>query len=136
MNVDCSCPNRVRDIAARFNMDHDAVLNVLHPQACTSEHQIELLGFVAAKFYEERGAFKLLIIDTIVALFRDYFPGPGQLAERRQKLAQMLSRLKKISEGLNRHCVSFIGVWMLSLLPYILICIVCNGISTPGGTVT
>ncbi|XP_019718994.1 meiotic recombination protein DMC1/LIM15 homolog [Hippocampus comes] len=81
----------------------------------TCEHQMELLDFVAATFYEERGAFKLLIIDAIVALFRDDFPGPGQLAEWQQKLAQMLSRLKKISECLNRHCVSFIGVWVLSL---------------------
>lgn len=41
------------------------------------------------------------IIDSIMALFRVDFSGRGELAERQQKLAQMLSRLQKISEGLN-----------------------------------
>lgn len=90
--------NRLRDIAEKFNVDHDAMLlNVLYARAKMSEHQMELLDFVTAKFHEEGGAFKLLIIDAIVALFRDDFPGPGQLAKRQQKLAQMLSRPKKKS---------------------------------------
>uniref|UniRef100_A0A8D0L7I1 Meiotic recombination protein n=1 Tax=Sphenodon punctatus TaxID=8508 RepID=A0A8D0L7I1_SPHPU len=93
-------PDRLRDIADRFNVDHDAVLdNVLYARAYTSEHQMELLDYVAAKFHEEGGIFKLLIIDSIMALFRVDFSGRGELAERQQKLAQMLSRLQKISEG-------------------------------------
>ncbi|KAM3592227.1 uncharacterized protein V6R79_015050 [Siganus canaliculatus] len=93
-------PDRLRDIADKFNVDHDAVLdNVLYARAYTSEHQMELLDFVAAKFHEEGGVFKLLIIDSIMALFRVDFSGRGELAERQQKLAQMLSRLQKISEG-------------------------------------
>ena len=93
------------------------------------EHQMELLDCVAAKFYEEPGVFKLLvsdpvsvslcavcsmclhqevnhaycqthqIVDSIMALFRVDFSGRGELADRQQKLAQMLSRLQKISEG-------------------------------------
>lgn len=39
------------------------------------------------------------IVDSIMALFRVDFSGRGELAERQQKLAQMLSRLQKISEG-------------------------------------
>lgn len=39
------------------------------------------------------------VIDSIMALFRVDFSGRGELAERQQKLAQMLSRLQKISEG-------------------------------------
>ena len=38
-----------------------------------------------------------------MALFRVDFSGRGELAERQQKLAQMLSRLQKISEGV-REC--------------------------------
>uniref|UniRef100_A0A7N6B9B8 Meiotic recombination protein n=1 Tax=Anabas testudineus TaxID=64144 RepID=A0A7N6B9B8_ANATE len=67
----------------------------------SGEHQMELLDFVAAKFHEEGGVFKLLIIDSIMALFRVDFSGRGELAERQQKLAQMLSRLQKISEEYN-----------------------------------
>lgn len=39
------------------------------------------------------------IIDSIMALFRVDFCGRGELADRQQKLAQMLSRLQKLSEG-------------------------------------
>ncbi|ETE65621.1 Meiotic recombination protein DMC1/LIM15-like protein [Ophiophagus hannah] len=101
--VKCSSrPDRLRDIADRFNADHEAVLdNVLYARAYTSEHQMELLDYVAGKFHEEPGIFKLLIIDSIMALFRVDFSGRGELAERQQKLAQMLSRLQKISEEYN-----------------------------------
>ncbi|KAM9639552.1 meiotic recombination protein DMC1/LIM15 homolog isoform 3-T4 [Morphnus guianensis] len=99
-------PDRLRDIADRFNVDHDAVLdNVLYARAYTSEHQMELLDYVAAKFHEEAGIFKLLIIDSIMALFRVDFSGRGELAERQQKLAQMLSRLQKISEEMRTEIV-------------------------------
>ena len=41
----------------------------------------------------------LQIVDSIMALFRVDFSGRGELADRQQKLAQLLSRLQKISEG-------------------------------------
>ncbi|XP_050393665.1 meiotic recombination protein DMC1/LIM15 homolog [Patella vulgata] len=95
-------PDRLKDIADRFNLDQSAVLdNVLYARAYTSEHQYELLDFVAAKFYEEPGVFKLLIVDSIMALFRVDFSGRGELADRQQKLAQLLSRLQKIAEEYN-----------------------------------
>ncbi|CAE1251542.1 DMC1 [Acanthosepion pharaonis] len=95
-------PDRLRDIADRFNLDQDAVLdNVLYARAYTSEHQYELLDFVAAKFYDEQGIFKLLVVDSVMALFRVDFCGRGELADRQQKLAQLLSRLQKIAEEYN-----------------------------------
>lgn len=98
--IDCSRPTRLRDLCDRFNMDHEAMLdNVLYARAYTSEHQMELLDFVAAKFHEELGVFKLLIVDSVMALFRVDYSGRGELAERQQKLAQLMSRLQKIAEG-------------------------------------
>jgi len=95
-------PERLKSIADRFNLDHDAMLNnVIFVRAYTSEHQFEILDGVAAKFHEEAGVFKLLIIDSIMALFRVDFCGRGELADRQQKLAQMLSKLQKISEEYN-----------------------------------
>ena len=41
----------------------------------------------------------LQIVDSIMALFRVDYCGRGELADRQQKLAQMLSRLQKIAEG-------------------------------------
>ncbi|CAH3015228.1 unnamed protein product, partial [Porites evermanni] len=97
-----SRPDRLREIADRFNLDQNAMLdNVLYCRAYTSEHQYELMDCVAAKFHEEPGVFKLMIIDSIMALFRVDFCGRGELADRQQKLAQMLSRLQKLSEEFN-----------------------------------
>lgn len=59
---------------------------------------MELLDLVCGKFHEEAGIFKLLIVDSIMALFRVDFSGRGELADRQQQLAQMLSKLQKISE--------------------------------------
>lgn len=61
---------------------------------------------IAAKFHEEKGAYKLLVIDSIMALFRVDFTGRGELSERQQKLAQFLSRVQKIAEEYN------VAVWM------------------------
>ena len=95
-------PDRLRPIADRFNLDQEAVLdNVLYSRAYTSDQQMELLDFVCAKFHEEPGIFKLLIVDSVMALFRVDFSGRGELAERQQNLAQMMSKLQKISEEYN-----------------------------------
>jgi meiotic recombination protein DMC1 len=45
--------------------------------------------------------FRLVIVDSIMALFRVDFSGRGELAERQQKLGQMMSRLQKIAEEFN-----------------------------------
>lgn len=60
-----SRPDRLRPIADRFDLDQNEVLdNVLYARAYTSEHQQELLDYVAAKFHEEPGIFKLLVVST------------------------------------------------------------------------
>uniref|UniRef100_A0A4W6BPV1 Meiotic recombination protein n=1 Tax=Lates calcarifer TaxID=8187 RepID=A0A4W6BPV1_LATCA len=91
-------PDRLRDIADRFNVDHDAVLdNVLYARAYTSD---SFLAFsLSVSFLSAPPCCQ--IIDSIMALFRVDFSGRGELAERQQKLAQMLSRLQKISEEYN-----------------------------------
>jgi len=45
--------------------------------------------------------FRLLIIDSITALFRVDFSGRGELADRQQKLGKMLSKLIKLAEEFN-----------------------------------
>ncbi|KZS95859.1 P-loop containing nucleoside triphosphate hydrolase protein [Sistotremastrum niveocremeum HHB9708] len=41
------------------------------------------------------------IVDSIMALFRTDYSGRGELSERQQKLAQMLSKLAKLAEEFN-----------------------------------
>lgn len=59
--------------------------------------QQEAIDKVCALFATD-GNFKLLIIDSIMALFRVDYSGRGELADRQQKLNVMLSRLSKLSE--------------------------------------
>ncbi|XP_004496658.1 meiotic recombination protein DMC1 homolog [Cicer arietinum] len=93
-------PDRIVAIAERFGMDPGAVLdNIIYARAYTYEHQYNLFLGLAAKMSEE--PFRLLIVDSVIALFRVDFTGRGELAERQQKLAQMLSRLIKIAEEFN-----------------------------------
>ncbi|KAH7522245.1 hypothetical protein FEM48_Zijuj07G0118000 [Ziziphus jujuba var. spinosa] len=93
-------PDRIIPIAERFGMDPGAVLdNIIYARAYTYEHQYNLLLGLAAKMSEE--PFRLLIVDSVIALFRVDFTGRGELADRQQKLAQMLSRLIKIAEEFN-----------------------------------
>uniref|UniRef100_A0A0E0F9H1 RecA family profile 1 domain-containing protein n=1 Tax=Oryza meridionalis TaxID=40149 RepID=A0A0E0F9H1_9ORYZ len=97
-------PERIVPIAERFGMDANAVLdNIIYARAYTYEHQYNLLLGLAAKMAEE--PFRLLIVDSVIALFRVDFSGRGELAERQQKLAQMLSRLTKIAEDVHTNQV-------------------------------
>lgn len=97
-----SRPERLRDIALRFNMDpEEALENIIYSRAYNSEHQMDLISLLAAKFAEDPGKYKLLIVDSIISLFRSDFSGRGELGERQQKLNQMLSKLTKIAEEFN-----------------------------------
>ena len=60
---------------------------------------MELIVSVAAMMAEE--PYKLLIVDSITANLRVDFSGRGELAERQQKLGQMMSRLRKVRERLR-----------------------------------
>lgn len=95
-------PDRIRAIADRFGIDSDVALdNIIIARAWNSDHQMDLITEIAAKFAEDRGVFRLLVVDSIIALFRCDYAGRGELAERQQKLNQMLNRLSKVSEEYN-----------------------------------
>lgn len=60
----------MRAVADRFGVDSNMALdNVLCARAWSSEHQCDLLVDLAIRFVEER-AYKLLIVDSIMNLFR------------------------------------------------------------------
>lgn len=78
-----------------------ALDNIVIARAWNSDHQMDLITEIAAKFAEDKGIYRLLVVDSIIALFRCDYAGRGELAERQQKLNQMLNRLTKISEEYN-----------------------------------
>ncbi|KAG0440847.1 Meiotic recombination protein DMC1/LIM15 like protein [Dictyocoela muelleri] len=94
-------PDRLKEIAIRHGIDPDEALNnVIFARAFNSDHQNELLTSLSAKFSEDK-TYKLLIIDSIISLFRTDFVGRGELGERQQKLNQFLARLMRIAEEFN-----------------------------------
>ncbi|OMJ10129.1 Meiotic recombination protein DMC1/LIM15-like protein [Smittium culicis] len=95
-------PDRIREIAERFGLDSSIVMdNIIYARAYNSEHQFDLLNEVATRFAEENGVYRLLVVDSIIALFRTDFTGRGELSERQQKLNTFLARLTRISEEFN-----------------------------------
>ncbi|KAJ3038599.1 Meiotic recombination protein dmc1 [Rhizophlyctis rosea] len=94
-------PDRIKAIANRFNVEGEAALdNITVARAMNSEHQFELLNELAARLCEER-SYRLVVVDSIIALYRTDYSGRGELAERQQKLNQMLAKLMRIAEEFN-----------------------------------
>ncbi|BEI88735.1 uncharacterized protein CcaverHIS019_0200970 [Cutaneotrichosporon cavernicola] len=90
-------PDRVRAVADRFGVDSQMALeNILCARAWSSEQQCELLLELAVRFVEDR-SYKLIIVDSIMNLFRQDYSGRGELSERQQFLA----RLQKLAEEFN-----------------------------------
>ncbi|EZG82423.1 meiotic recombination DMC1-like protein [Gregarina niphandrodes] len=93
-------PEKIARIAERFGLSPEDVLdNILYARAHTHEHMTQLICMAACRMVEE--SFSLMIIDSIMALFRVEFSGRGDLAERQQVLGKALNRLQKIAEQFN-----------------------------------
>ncbi|KAH9057979.1 Rad51-domain-containing protein [Lactarius deliciosus] len=85
-------PDRIKSIADRFGVNGDMALeNILYgpkamsARAYNSEHQMELINECSQRFAEDKD-FRLIIVDSIMALFRVDFSGRGELSERQQKV--------------------------------------------------
>lgn len=93
-------PEKIGKVAERYGLSAEAVLeNIIYARAYTHEHLNQLLSMAAAKMIEDH--FSVLIVDSIMNLFRVDFSGRGELAERQQVLNRTLSRLIKIAEQFN-----------------------------------
>ncbi len=93
-------PERIEQISERFGVDATlANENILYARAYNSESQMDLIERLASNFAD--GGFRLLVVDSIMACFRVDYSGRGELADRQQKLGQMLSLLVKLAEEHN-----------------------------------
>ncbi|KAH6683112.1 Rad51-domain-containing protein, partial [Halenospora varia] len=94
-------PERIMEIAERFGaVDPDqACENIAYARAQNSEMQMELLDGLAASFATNE--YRLLVIDSIMSLFRTDYIGRGELSERQQVLGQFLRRAAQMAEEFN-----------------------------------
>ncbi|CAK4839883.1 unnamed protein product [Aphanomyces euteiches] len=97
-------PQRVAEIAkTRYDLEPSDVLdNIIVARAHSHDAQMDMVMKLGVLFADpERGPFRLLIIDSITALFRTDFSGRGELSERQQRLNVHLQRLVKHAEEFN-----------------------------------
>ncbi|KAI9444286.1 Rad51-domain-containing protein [Lactarius indigo] len=119
-------PDRIKSIADRFGVNGDMALeNILYARAYNSEHQMELINECSQRFAEDKD-FRLIIVDSIMALFRVDFSGRGELSERQQKF---LSKLSKLSEEFNASVFYAYNIPLTGSLPH-------SCAADPGATMT
>jgi DNA repair protein RadA len=90
-------PERIESIAKAKGMDpKTALANMVIVRAITTDQQI-LTVERADKLIQEKN-IKLIIVDSLTALFRSEFIGRGALGERQQKLNQHIHKLQMLAD--------------------------------------
>lgn len=94
-------PERIKQIAKAFGLDPEKALkNIFVARAFSSDHQM-LLAEKVQDLIAEGKTIKLVVVDSIINLFRSEFIGRGSLAERQQKLNKHLRHLQKLADAHN-----------------------------------
>jgi len=93
-------PERVKQMAEAVGLDPaEALANIQIARAYTSDEQMMVAEKIASIAEEQN--IKLVVVDSLTALFRSEYVGRGMLAERQQKLNQHLSTLHKLADDNN-----------------------------------
>ena len=100
-------PERITAISERFGLSIDETLdNIIVCRVFSHEEQMNVIKPIAGLLADPaQGPFRLLIIDSIIALFRVEFSGRGELADRQQRLGQHLSHITRLAEEFNIACL-------------------------------
>lgn len=90
-------PQRLLSIGTRYGLDGAVALdNVAYARAYNADHQFQLLTQAAAMMAESR--FSLLIVDSIMALYRTDFNGRGELSARQSHVARYMRMLQRLAD--------------------------------------
>lgn len=90
-------PIRLVSIARRYGLnEEDALDNVAYARAYNADHQLQLLNQAAQMMTESR--FSLLIVDSIMALYRTDFSGRGELSARQMHVAKYMRALQRLAD--------------------------------------
>jgi meiotic recombination protein DMC1 len=74
--------DRVGEIAEkRFGLSRDDVLeNIMYAKCNTHEQQMEMIGVAMGKIAESAEPIRMIVVDSVMALYRTEFTGRGELA--------------------------------------------------------
>ncbi|KAG7662807.1 rhp51 [[Candida] subhashii] len=90
-------PNRLVSIAERYGLNpNDCLDNVAYARAYNAEHQLQLLNLAAKMMSESR--FSLLIVDSIMSLYRTDYAGRGELSARQTHVAKFMRTLQRLAD--------------------------------------
>ncbi|ADN50280.1 DNA repair and recombination protein RadA [Vulcanisaeta distributa] len=98
-------PNRIVNIAQRFDLDpNEALDNIYVIKVINAADLEDRIKFDVVKLVEQANA-KLIVVDSIIALYRAEFKGRERLAERQQRLNYILDWLMRIAKVYNVYVV-------------------------------
>lgn len=94
-------PARIEQIAAVKGIDpKEALNNIKIGRAYSSDHQILLVDKVP-ELVNKDPKIKLIVVDSMMALFRAEYVGRGTLADRQQKVNVILHNLQRLADRYN-----------------------------------
>ncbi len=91
-------PERIEAIAKAQDMDPKKILDNIYLSRVMSTDQQILTAERADKLIREKG-IRLVIVDSLMALFRSEFIGRGALNERQQKLNAHIHKLQRLADA-------------------------------------
>jgi DNA repair protein RadA len=95
-------PERIVQLAESLDLDPKEVLKKIKvARAYSSDHQMLLVERVSDLIEKEKIPIKLLVVDSLMGLFRSEYAGRGTLATRQQKLNRHLHDLQRLSDRYN-----------------------------------
>ncbi len=95
-------PERIVQLAEAQKMNSSPVLKKVHiARAFSSDHQVLLAEKIPELIDEKEIPVKLVVIDSLMGLFRAEYIGRGTLADRQQKLNRHLHTLQRLADRYN-----------------------------------
>ncbi len=91
-------PERIKQIAENNGLDANEILKGIRVVRCfNSDHQMLVAEKVEDLIKNDNLPVKILIVDSLMSLFRSDFSGRGQLSDRQQKLNKHMHTLLKLA---------------------------------------
>lgn len=94
-------PARIEQLAVSKGLDpKEALQNIKIGRAYSSDHQILLVDKIP-ELINKDSKIKLVVVDSMMALFRAEYVGRGTLADRQQKVNVILHNLQRLADRFN-----------------------------------
>ena len=93
---------RIKQIAEVSGLNSEEVLKNIKVARCfNSDHQMLLSEKIGELITKENIPVKLIVVDSLMSLFRSEFMGRGQLSDRQQKINKHIHALQRLADTYN-----------------------------------